>query len=220
MASPLTVKRNDYLSHPKESAVYTPNGVSRFLYETLCNAHPLRSRSGPSAGGGRCLPTFYFVLDPAIGTGHLTAPWLHGHPQHYIYGCDIHARGKEYCHQFYHGRYEDQADMGRPDLVLCNPPFNGAAGRKLYPEVFLAHTFKLFGPETPTVLFAPMGMRLNQRRKSTRWRWLRDCGAKLSSIVSLPLDTFPDVEFHAEILIFNVKGIAPHYFLPEKALYD
>jgi hypothetical protein len=26
------------------------------------------------------------------------------------------------------------------------------------------------------------------------------------------------VEFHAEILIFNVKGIGSHYFLPETAL--
>jgi hypothetical protein len=36
--------------------------------------------------------------------------------------------------------------------------------------------------------------------------------------VSLPLDIFPGVEFHAEILIFNVKGIDAHYFLPESAL--
>ena len=48
--------------------------------------------------------------------------------------------------------------------------------------------------------------------------WLRDCGAEITSIISLPLDIFPDVEFHAEILIFNVSGIQPHYFLPEEAL--
>ena len=88
----------------------------------------------------------------------------------------------------------------------------------MYPEVFLRHIFDLWGPQTPTVMFAPMGMRLNQRRKSTRWRWLRDCGAEITSIISLPLDVFPDVEFHAEILIFNVSGIQPHYFLPEEAL--
>ena len=97
-------------------------------------------------------------------------------------------------------------------------PSTGPAAGGSYPEVFLEHTFTLFGYGTPTVMFAPMGMRLNQRRKSTRWRWLRDCGAKLTSIVSLPLDTFPGVEFHAEILIFNVKGIGSHYFLPETAL--
>ena len=216
MPSPLTVTRNDYHKRPKGSTVYTPDGVSRFLYDILHDAHPLHRR-GQSVG----IHPFYAVLDPAIGTGHLTAPWLHAHPSHYIYGCDIHGRSKAYCHTFYRGRYEDLAtDLFQPDLVLCNPPFNGAAGRRLYPEVFLEHTFKLYGVTVPVVLFSPMGMRLNQRRKSTRWRWLRDCGAKLTSIVSLPLDTFPDVEFHAEILIFNVKGIDPHYFLPEKALYD
>jgi len=36
--------------------------------------------------------------------------------------------------------------------------------------------------------------------------------------IALPLDTFPGVEFHAEILIFNVQGVRPHYFLSESAL--
>ena len=99
-----------------------------------------------------------------------------------------------------------------------NPPFNGCEGKRLYPEVFLAHTFELFDETIPVVLFTPMGFRLNQRRKSARWRWLRDSKAKLTSTVALPLDIFPGVEFHAEILIFNVKGVLPHYFLPESAL--
>jgi type I restriction enzyme M protein len=106
-------------------------------------------------------------------------------------------------------------------IMICateNPPFNGAPGKQLYPEVFLAHIFKLFGPTIATVLFAPMGFRLNQRRKSKRWRSLRDCGAEITSIVSLPLNIFDDVEFHNEILIYNVDGIKPHYFLPEEAL--
>ncbi len=216
MPSPLTVKRNDYRQHPKRSDVYTPDGVARFLHDTLRSAAPLHAAQGPCGGGGRCQHPFHLVLDPAIGTGRLVAPWHNS--GHYIYGCDVDDIGRTNCHEFYHGRYEDQADLLRPDLVLCNPPFNGAAGRKLYPEVFLEHTFKLFGHGMPTVMFAPMGMRLNQRRKSTRWRWLRDCGAELTSIVSLPLDAFPGVEFHAEILIFNVRRIKPHYFLPETAL--
>ena len=67
-------------------------------------------------------------------------------------------------------------------------------------------------------MFAPMGFRLNQRRQSKRFRWCRDSGAKITSIVTLPLNIFPDVEFHSEILIFNVGGVLPHYFLPEEAL--
>ena len=101
--------------------------------------------------------------------------------------------------------------------MLCNSPFNGADGKQLYPEVFLCHAFKLFGDTIPIVLFVPMGFRLNQRRKSTRWRWLLDSRATITSIVSLP-EIFPDVEFHAEILIFDSRGWEPHYFLPEEAL--
>jgi type I restriction enzyme M protein len=102
--------------------------------------------------------------------------------------------------------------------VLCNPPFNGAPGKRLYPEVFLEHLFKLFGVQIPVTMVVPMGLRLNQRRKSKRWRWLRDCGAQITSIISMPLDVFDGVEFHNEILVFNVAGIKPHYFLPEVAI--
>jgi hypothetical protein len=197
MPSPLTVKRNDYHACPKRSDVYTPLGVARFLFEVLDRTHAAT------------------VLDPAIGTGRLTDPWYDAGSR--IVGCDIVNRQPR-CHAFHLGRYEETERLEHPDLILCNPPFNGCEGKRLYPEVFLAHTFELFGETIPVVLFTPMGFRLNQRRKSTRWRWLRDTQATLSSIVALPLDTFPGVEFHAEILIFNVKDIRPHYFLPESAL--
>lgn len=200
MASPLTVKRNDYRTDPKRSDVYTPPGVARFLFDVLRGV----------------VKPFQYVLDPAIGTGRLTDPW---HDAGYtVVGCDI-VNKQPKCHSFFKSRYEDLAVvLSQPGLVLCNPPFNGAEGRRLYPEVFLERTFELFGVRQPVVLFAPMGLRLNQRRKSTRWRRLRDCGAELTSIVSLPLDTFPGVEFHAEILIWNIRGVRPHYFLPEEAL--
>jgi len=197
MPSPLTVKRNDYHIRPKRSDIYTPPGVARFLFDIL----------------GRTLANT--ILDPAIGTGRLTDPWYEAGCR--IIGVDTVNRQPR-CHSFHLVRYEETERLDRPDLVLCNPPFNGCAGKRLYPEVFLAHTFRLFGDITPVVLFTPMGFRLNQRRKSTRWRWLRDTQAKLSSIIALPLDTFPGVEFHAEILVFNVKGVCPHYFLPETAL--
>ena len=63
-----------------------------------------------------------------------------------------------------------------------------------------------------------MGLRLNQRKHSTRWRWLRDTKAQITSIITLPLNIFSEVEFHVEILVFNVTGVRPHYFLPEEAL--
>ena len=207
MSSPLTVKRNDYHARPKRSDVYTPVGVASFLFDTLRFAE-------------RCAlarpAQFLTVLDPAIGTGRLTDPWYQAGRT--VVGCDV-ADVNPACHRLIRGRFEDQEGIvPRPDIAICNPPFNGADGKQLYPEVFLRHAFKLFGDTIPIVLFVPMGFRLNQRRKSARWRWLRESRAKIASIVSLPLDIFPDVEFHAEILIFNVAGLEPHYFLPEEAL--
>jgi len=205
MPSPLTVARNNYHKNPKASAIYTPPGVARFLFDILHKARPFADRKIADL----------IVLDPAIGKGNLVAPWFDAGC--HIVGCDVTNIGL-LCHRYYRGRFEEQTDLPLPDLVLSNPPFNGAPGRQLYPEVFLRHIFDLWGPKMPTVMFAPMGLLLNQRRRSTRFRWLRDCGAKITSIVSLPLDIFPDVEFHAEILIFNVTGIQPHYFLPDEAL--
>lgn len=201
MPSPLTVSRNDYHRNPKASTIYTPVGVAQFLFDTLER------------------PQYQHIFDPAIGSGRLTDPW-HETGRN-VCGCDIHPKVKrsQYSVCFY-GPFEeaDPALFPKPDLVLANPPFNGAPGNQLYPEVFLRHIFDLWGPKTPTVMFAPMGFRLNQRRQSKRFRWCRDSGAKITSIVTLPLNTFPDVEFHSEILIFNVGGILPHYFLPEEAL--
>jgi len=193
----LTVKRNDYRRNPKSSTVYTPPGLARFLFDLLdCDR-------------------FQTVLDPAIGTGRLTNPWYDA--GYHVIGVDI-VDHKPRCHQFILGRYEDISEIESPDLVVCNPPFNGCEGKRLYPEIFLAHTFELFGVGQPVVLFAPMGLRLNQRKHSARWRWLRESKARITSIIDLPLDIFPGVEFHAEILVFNIDGLRPHYFLPDEAL--
>ena len=105
------------------------------------------------------------------------------------------------------------------DVVCANPPFNGALGKQLYPEVFLRHIFDLWGSQMPTVMFVPMGLRLNQRRKSGRDS--DGCGTAepRSRRLSLSRSTFfRHAYFHAEILILNINGIEPHYFLPEEAL--
>lgn len=211
MPSPLTVSRNDYRKKPKPSTIYTPPGVSHFLFDILYNSMSYNVLRHPH---------FKTVLDPAIGTGRLTDPWKEAGCR--VLGCDIdpHVDDSQcdFCHT---GRFEDITDkemFAGVDLVLANPPFNGAPGNRLYPEVFLSQVFTLFRPTMPVAMFMPMGFRLNQRLRSRRWRWLRDCGARITSVVSLPLDVFLGVEFHSEILIFNVHGVQPHYFLPEEAL--
>jgi hypothetical protein len=172
MTSPLTVNRNDYTARPKRSDVYTPPGVAQFLFDVLSrkgpvDAHryvrPWNNPEGLSYDRPNC---FISVFDPAIGTGCLTDPWRATRD---VTGCDI-VDHKPRCNPFMLGRFEDQERIvPMPSLVLCNPPFNGADGKQLYPEVFLRHIFKLFGETMPVALFAPMGMRLNQRKKSSRW---------------------------------------------------
>ncbi len=210
--NPLSVTRNDYRKNKKNSTVWTPTGVAQFLYDILHG--PVQQKAtGPDYPDNTLT-----VFDPAIGSGRLTDPWYQA--GHSVIGCDIAPETNRFVFCTL-GRFEEFAwwlDRASPDIVLCNPPFNGAPGKQLYPEVFLKRVFELFGARIPVVLFAPMGFRLNQRRKSKRWRWLRDCGPEITSVVSLPLDIFDDVEFHNEILIYNVDGIKPHYFLPEEAL--
>jgi len=115
-------------------------------------------------------------------------------------------------------RFEDieSWEMRWPDLVLVNPPFNNAPKRQFYPEIFLRKITELFGTNIPVVLFTPMGLRLNQKKTSSRWQWARDYGPRITSIVSLPLDVFPDVKFHSEVLLFNVPNVQPHYWLEER----
>jgi hypothetical protein len=96
--------------------------------------------------------------------------------------------------------------------VFCNPPFNGY-GQKLGSEVWLDKILKLFGEKIPIVLFAPMGFRLNGKQKGKRWnKFINSKYPPISSIISLPRDIFPEVEFHSEILIFNLSNLQPHYF--------
>jgi len=103
--------------------------------------------------------------------------------------------------------------LKEPALIICNPPFNGY-GNKLGSEVWLDKIIELFGKEVPIVLFVSMGFRLNSKKNGKRWsKFTNQTYPPISSIISLPRDIFPEVEFHSEILIFNIPGLQAHYFL-------
>ena len=185
------VNRNDYFKNSKNSAIYTPRKLAEILHSLLKHLKPRT------------------IVDPSVGKGSLVKPWK----QPVIIGIDIDEGGSKYCDAFIHGRFEDIDEWmfeNKPDLVLCNPPFNNAPHRELYPEVFLRKIFDLFGDEIPTVLFVPMGFRLNIRNTSQRWQWLSNMD-NISSIISLPIDCF-GIKYHTEILLFNITGVKPHYF--------
>jgi hypothetical protein len=142
------------------------------------------------------------ILDPCCGGGNLTRPW----------NCKIISYEILQKKDF----FKEQKKISC-DLVLCNPPFNGAT--RFFPYLFLQKIYSLVNKKTPLALFTPMAFRLDQSKKSNRWRELRDDFPEITGIVSLPHDAFgKNVKVHSEILFFNLNKLKPHYFLPEKYL--
>ena len=70
MASPLTVARNNYHKNPKASAIYTPPGVARFLFDILQG--DMRSESRRPVSSIR-----------QLAAGSLTDPWSCQRPLHH-----------------------------------------------------------------------------------------------------------------------------------------
>jgi len=99
------------------------------------------------------------------------------------------------------------------DLCIMNPPFNAGTGRKLSVEVFLNKVLELCGNNVKIIMITPMGFRLNIRKKSKRRiDFINNHYPDITSIISIPLDTFENTLFHCEILIFNIQDLKPHYF--------
>jgi type I restriction enzyme M protein len=217
MSAPLTVTRNNYIEKPKRADIQTPQWLADRLAQIV----------KPYFEGMRLRLE---VLDPACGHGNLLRPFIANDDEDCwnLTGVDIAAvlhGDVKLKTVFICGKFEDidTWTYREPHLIMCNPPFNGHESKALYPEVFLRHIDKLFGCKIPLVLVCPMGMRLNQRMKTTgkgtaqkRWEYLRD-NWDITSIMTLPLDVFDnDVLFHAEVLFFNMPGLKPHYFINEK----
>ncbi len=99
------------------------------------------------------------------------------------------------------------------DLCIFNPPFNAGQGKKLSPEVFLDKVLELCNRDIGIIMITPMGFRLNIRKTSKRRiKFINNKYPDITSIISLPLDTFENTLYHCEILIFNIDGLKPHYF--------
>ena len=186
MSSPLSVKKNDYIKNPKRSDIFTPPWVCEFLHRIISERYNVKT-----------------IIDPSAGSGNLTRPWRETTK---VIEFEI-KRGRDFL--------EHRHKIFGVDLVLCNPPFNLGVGRRLGSEVFLEHILKITRFNVPIVLFVPMGFRLNQRKQSKRIRWLRDEVPPITNIVSLTLDVFPSVQFHSEILMFNMPLLDPHYICLE-----
>ena len=97
------------------------------------------------------------------------------------------------------------------DLCIMNPPFNIGNGKKLSVELFMDKVIDLCG-NIPIIMICPMGFRLNITKRSKRIIKHKNVYPEISSIISLPTDTFDDTLFHSEVIMYNVYGVKPHYF--------
>lgn len=234
-----STKKNRYfdVENTKNHTIFTAPAVCKWLAEILKEEIP--------EGG--------VLFDPAIGSGNLLDPFDNVIKM----GADIEDFGAT-VNSFLEGDFLDWeiGDYSAPDLTLINPPYNHTeASRKkwgrstLLPELFATHCFKLFGNDMKMILFTPMGLRLNTRcytpKNGERYRNIRDNWGEITSIVSLPLDCFPNPDFdpesdiarrnpgkgimksnikrketQQEILFFNMPNLKPHYCLPESVIEE
>ena len=165
------------------SDIPTPDTVCKFLYDII----------SPHYSPNK-------ILDNSAGDGRLTKRFIDSE----IISYEI-KNGSNF--------FEEDKEIDC-DMVLFNPPFNSGNGSKLIGHSFLEHTFKLIKDKNiPVIMFTPMGFRLNQMKISPRWRQLRDEFPPITTIISLPLDIYDEVNFHSEIVCFNTNKLLPHYFL-------
>ena len=203
------VDRNNFYQEQKKATIQTPPSVSRFIYNLVSDKIDKKKS----------------VLDPSVGAGALLAPFVEG--GYRVFGVDIEEQGfpqtkvKNYLAM-------KKGELETPGLIVVNPPFNIDAktktyikehysGRPLLSEVWLQKGLELFGDDIPVVLFTPYGLRLNQTTKSQRWgRFIRGEYPEIKSIISLPKNIFAGIQFHSEILIFNIDGLKAHYFYSDE----
>lgn len=207
--NPLSTSRNKYYLKPKNSSIYTPQKVADFLFD-LVSPHIDKNKD---------------IIDPSVGSGNLVRKF--NDSGYHVIGYDINDDPDRIPIDFKNENFLAETEKNdNVGLVICNPPFNtdirnknflkdNNKGKALLPELFSLKAFELYGATVPLIMFAPMGILFNQRKKSTRWREMRDSYPDITSIITMPLDIFPNVEFHNLILIYNMPLLKPHYFLPE-----
>jgi len=209
MSNPLNVQRNNYHINRKDNVISTPDWLSLYIKKIVMSKYYW----------------FHRIFDPCVGEGSLLKPWKDVEGANLI-GMDINIPIDKQSYimyipnNFLDFTYDNDYI---PDIVLMNPPFNtyeinkkwmkeNKVGKALLPELFIDKVFTIW-PKIPLVSIVPMGFRLNQRKKSSRWKKYSMGENKITSILSIPLDTFKGVEFHAEVLFWNMDRLDGHYWV-------
>ncbi len=172
----------------KSTCHYTPSWLSNWIFNYTV------SMLGPPN----------LVLDPCIGIGSMTDPF--GKTGSQIIGIDTDESGHLWCDNFMHTKFESLRDWpyAVPDLILCNPPFNGHPGGMMYPEVFARHLITLFGTSVPIWMIVPHTFRLTPSG-SKRRDWLGSGDFNIVLNCALPTDCFSNANVHCELLLVNAQ---------------
>lgn len=167
-------------------AHYTPSWLANWIYD-----YTLSTLGPPN-----------LVLDPCIGIGSMTDPFKDST----IIGIDTAVGGHLWCDSFMHTKFETLQDWPYevPDLILCNPPFNGHPKNMMYPEVFARHLITLFGTNVPIWMIVPHTFRLTPSRSSRR-DWLNSGSFNIVLNAALPTDCFSNSQIHCELLLVNAN---------------
>lgn len=239
MSGAFNTAKNKYFNHEKNHTIFTPPTVCNWLYKIM----------EPE------LETVKTVFDPAAGSGNLLEPFREN-PNIVTMGCDIEDFGADLDSFFKDDFLTWRGEFPKIDLCMINPPFNHSVESRrkwgktnLLPELFIQKCFDLFGTDVKAVLFTPMGFRLNTRcyteKQGDRYRAIRDNMGAITSIISIPLDMFPNPDFdidtpeqrrnvsagimksnikrkeiQQEIILFNMPKLNPHYCLPDSVIAD
>ena len=175
---------NQHRRFKKSTTHYTPDWLCEWIFEY--STYMLGS-----------LDT---ILDPAIGIGNLTRPFTDSN----IIGIDTDPSSGLWCDTFSCIPFEnlDPWPYVLPDLIICNPPFNGHDSGMMYPEIFARHLVHLFGSQTPIWMIVPYTFRLTAG-KSRRSKWLRSGKFNINLVVALPTDLFDSASVHCELILAN-----------------
>ncbi|MCF6339952.1 MAG: hypothetical protein L3J10_04260 [Sulfurimonas sp.] len=181
----------------KNSTVFTPERLSKTIFNIINNTY-----------------NFKTIFDPCIGeNGGMTKFFFEN--EYKVIGADIDKKGEEHCHLFFNQdiKQSNIPENVKPDLIVMNPPFNGngRGDNLLYPHLFLKEMFDRFGEEIPVVMITGDNFLNNNSMHSKRLKYISDGKFKITSIMTLPLDTFEDVKFNTQVLFFNMPKLQPYY---------
>ena len=175
-AYPTTVTRNPYYLNPKNSVVRTPLWLAQCIKDNI--EHVLTPATT--------------IYDIGCDIGNLSMVYTQKRIGFDIRDIDTYPG---YFHNVNFLNYNPGTTPSNKGdtLILSNPPFNDTDrvyGKRLLPELFLKHIFKVFGNKAKVIMFAPMGLLKNQSLQSPRWKWVRDCEAKITSELEVPIDAY------------------------------